>query len=229
MTKFSPACSYTISLAVALLAGACTTLSSPEEHEVPQETKQETSKANPPQDRLHEVAVGDTLSGIALQITGDARNWKTIADLNNITDPNTIRKGQVIVIPHSLIPTQASLPVAHSRPESSSEKSPDEPVPASETLAQDGESSQTRDRSGRAPLPDPEKPRQQEETGGWLIIRGTNFPREINTGPDSSSDILMQAWPGTRMQYIDRTDGWFKVITDKGQGYLNPDYATVRP
>lgn len=228
MTKVSPAYSYTICLVVVLLGGACSILSSPEDDKLTQPPKQETVKPTPHtphEDRLHEVRDGETLSAIALMTTGDARNWKTIADINNIIDPNTIKKGQVIVVPRSLIPPPGPPTVGNSKPQSISEK----PTPASEPPSQDSKSATERGRTAHTSGPDTDKPLAQKESGGWLVIRGTNYPREINTGPDSSSDILIQVWPGTRMRYVDRIDGWYKVTTDKGQGYLNPDYATVQP
>lgn len=63
------------------------------------------------------------------------------------------------------------------------------------------------------------------KTGGWLRTRGSNYPREINIKPDPTSDILTQVWPGTRLHYIDRVNGWYKVFTDRGIGYINPDYV----
>lgn len=46
------------------------------------------------------VQQGDSLSQIALDITGDADNWRKIAELNtNIADPNMIQPGQELKIP----------------------------------------------------------------------------------------------------------------------------------
>lgn len=45
------------------------------------------------------VRSGDTLSGIALRVYGNASRWPEIANANNITDPTTLRVGQVLVIP----------------------------------------------------------------------------------------------------------------------------------
>jgi hypothetical protein len=63
------------------------------------------------------------------------------------------------------------------------------------------------------------------KTEGWLLIRGSNYPREINTRPDPTSDILTQVWPGTRLHYVGRIKGWYKVATDLGFGYINPNYV----
>ncbi|MEN8130041.1 MAG: LysM peptidoglycan-binding domain-containing protein [Pseudomonadota bacterium] len=60
---------------------------------------------------------------------------------------------------------------------------------------------------------------------GWLLVRGSNYPREINIEPDPASDILTQVWPGTHLYYTERVDSWYKVITEKGYGYINPQYV----
>ncbi|MCP4410465.1 MAG: LysM peptidoglycan-binding domain-containing protein [Gammaproteobacteria bacterium] len=69
---------------------------------------------------------------------------------------------------------------------------------------------------------DPYPPTQPR---GWLLVRGTNYPREINMEPDPASDILTQVWPGTHLYYTERIDSWYKVITEKGYGYVNPEYV----
>jgi hypothetical protein len=53
----------------------------------------------------YKVANGETLSGIALALTGDARNWKTIHEMNRqeIPNPNRIAPGQRIRIPPTAI------------------------------------------------------------------------------------------------------------------------------
>ncbi len=45
------------------------------------------------------VAVGDTLAKIAQRFLGDPLRYKELATLNNISNPNLIKVGQVIVIP----------------------------------------------------------------------------------------------------------------------------------
>lgn len=234
MTQFPPAYLYVISFVVVLLGSACSTFSFLEDDKLTPSAAQETAKPSPPpaqKDQLHEVRGGETLSGIALVTTGDARNWKAIADLNNITDPNTIKQSQIILIPQSLIPSPTSTALAESTPGSTGKKPLRKPGPVSEPPVQDSTLSREKDGSTQNSISDPEKPlaREQEKAGGWLIIRGTNYPREINFRPDSSSDILTQAWPGTRMKYTGKKDGWYKVVTEKGPGYLNPDYGSVQP
>ena len=55
----------------------------------------------PRKDRTHTVAKGDSLSKIAKQFYGDAKQWKKIFEANKdtIKNPDLIFPGQVIKIP----------------------------------------------------------------------------------------------------------------------------------
>lgn len=48
------------------------------------------------------VKVGDTLAAIAQRVSGDARNYTTLARANNINDPRKLMAGQLLEIPKSL-------------------------------------------------------------------------------------------------------------------------------
>lgn len=45
------------------------------------------------------VQAGDTLSGIALRLLGDAQRYKELAALNKLADPSKIYPGQVLTLP----------------------------------------------------------------------------------------------------------------------------------
>jgi nucleoid-associated protein YgaU len=49
--------------------------------------------------RTYTVKRGDTLSGIAGKVLGNAGRWHDIANLNGIRDPRTLRVGQVLRLP----------------------------------------------------------------------------------------------------------------------------------
>lgn len=52
---------------------------------------------------IYIVKSGDSLSLIAQRVTGDLENWRTIASVNAILNPNTIYPGQQIIIPDSMV------------------------------------------------------------------------------------------------------------------------------
>ena len=54
------------------------------------------------EDILHEVAAGETLWDIAKMTTGDATNWHTIADMNNLDQSAAVFPGQTLIIPGEL-------------------------------------------------------------------------------------------------------------------------------
>jgi LysM repeat protein len=60
---------------------------------------------------------------------------------------------------------------------------------------------------------------------GWIMVTGSYYPREVKAKPDRAADSLMLVWPGTRLRYVDRQGIWYKVLTDKGEGYVDQDYA----
>ncbi len=53
----------------------------------------------PPAERTHVVRRGETLSGIAKSVYGDAALWRLIANANPRVDPKTIRPGTRLTIP----------------------------------------------------------------------------------------------------------------------------------
>lgn len=51
--------------------------------------------------RVHRVATGDTLQAMAWREYGDATQWRTIAEANDIDDPMRLTIGQELLIPTS--------------------------------------------------------------------------------------------------------------------------------
>ncbi|MDO6460115.1 LysM peptidoglycan-binding domain-containing protein [Granulosicoccaceae sp. 1_MG-2023] len=56
----------------------------------------------------HTVANTDTLSAIAQQYTGDAANWKRLAEFNGLQPPYSIRVGDELLIPDDSLPVPIS-------------------------------------------------------------------------------------------------------------------------
>ena len=49
--------------------------------------------------KRYKVKSGDTLSKIAAQLLGDPARWVDLAALNNLSNPNRIKGGQVLILP----------------------------------------------------------------------------------------------------------------------------------
>jgi len=67
-------------------------------------TAQATIGANPQgQDHIYTVATSETLWDIAKATTGDATNWHTLADVNDLNQNAGVFAGQSLIIPASLL------------------------------------------------------------------------------------------------------------------------------
>ena len=216
-----------------MLLSACSTLSKP--NEVRSDTENHTSsisahkpKYKTKQELAYVIKRGDTLSKIAQRITGNRKNWVQIAKKNNIYDPAKLRIGQEIVIPRELILSanrrnidslQVTDQTLLTNPQSQASRKEERPQTTSLPYSTQAK-----------PVPkvnETKETQQPDSSLGWIIIRGSYYPREVNREPDAISDVLLQVWPGTRLRYVERVNGWFKVITKQGTGYINPDYAFI--
>jgi LysM repeat protein len=177
---------------------------------------------------IYTIQPGDTLSEIAQRISGNKKNWRRIAKFNRITNPSKLRVGQAIAIPRYLIlPThehskdstlETTLPTqSKPRPSQSAEPKPDRNRVSSTKIG-----TESNDRENK-----PVRSQEIRNRSGWILVNGNYFPRELTREPDTISEIVTQVWPGTKLQFVDRVNGWYKVVTDQGTGYLNPDYATI--
>lgn len=61
--------------------------------------RQNPTSGTPNPNRTHQVRVGDTLDRVAAKYYGDSTKWRSIANVNGITDPLMIRPGQLLAIP----------------------------------------------------------------------------------------------------------------------------------
>lgn len=188
----------------------------------------------------HIVAPGDRLSDIALKYTGQIDQWEAIAAYNNITDPRTLRIGDNLTIPASMIPAQKSLAASSTTP-----------IREMSNTSQSGVTAAT---SGTLALQRTREVRNiQKSTGDVLIapvntnrtfdlnpieasnlstsrnnksqapqirVIGSYYPKGIYQQPASYSKLMMRVAPGTIFELEREVNDWYKVVTDQGVGYI---------
>ncbi len=178
-------------------------------------------------DQVYTVAPGDSLFKVAYKTTGDGSNWRQIAQANELKNPNLLNVGQSIVIPMELLTNSRSVteeePVQVALPESLDDtRSPEDLADLTanrpEVVEQHADSIDASDPIATA---------DQQPLGGWLIVTGTYYPREIKTNPGFGTDILLLATPGSRLRYTGVMNGWYTVETDKGVGYIESSYIQI--
>ena len=69
------------------------------EYKSPEQQIKELGLQSPDRTHTHVVERGDTLSGIAGNLYDDPREWRAIADHNNVTDPLDLKPGQIVEAP----------------------------------------------------------------------------------------------------------------------------------
>ncbi len=61
----------------------------------------------------------------------------------------------------------------------------------------------------------------------WVLVSGNYTPKGVYTRPDAGSRILTRVAPGARLRLEDSFDGWMKVDTEQGIGYLQAIDARI--
>jgi len=215
--------SIVIGLAV-FLSAACAT---------PQlEQDSDVEKAAAQADIRHIIAPGDRLSDIALKYTGKVSQWEAIAAYNNITDPRTLRIGDSVTIPSSMIPgsdrlsdetvklaknTNSSANVATGtlalqRTRDVEDETTDvkvEPVSINRTFELERMDESDIGTTHTAGVSPPK-----------IRVIGTYYPKGVYQQPASYSKLMMRVAPGTVFELDREVNDWYKVITSEGAGYL---------
>ncbi len=179
----------------------------------------------------HTVAPGDRLSDIALKYTGQIGQWEAIAAYNNITDPRTLRIGDTLTIPASMIP-------ARKRPVTSSVTSSGVAAATSGTLAlqRTREAQETQGEAGDvliapvntnrtfdlSPIETSSLNESHDNNSSQPRIRviGSYYPKGVYQQPASYSKLIMRVAPGTIFELEQEVNDWYKVVTDQGVGYI---------
>jgi len=182
-------------------------------------------------DVYYTVERGDQLSKIAAEVTGDAANWTQIAEINGIDDPRKIQVGQQIVVPGNLLPLEIAESVTTSVPTAVAIKSA-ERAPVQSTVWVDPEANAVTedvvitkaDPNKRFVLKpfgeDGETAAVDLSDNSYVKVIGSYFPKVVYQAPQLNAKLLMRVAPGTTFPLEKLDNGWYRVSTDQGSGFL---------
>lgn len=194
------------------------------------------------------VGAGETLWDFAKRTTGDATNWKQIADKNLFDEKQLamIRPGQKIYVPTDMvrsrdangvliakgaegtIPTATvggALPqdqeaVAATAAVLAGTNQPDGKVKIVEAAFQDNK--------GITPVTAESLSEEaamavaeNASESSKVMVSGTYYPKAVYNEADFSSSLLMRVSPGTQLLVSKAIGPWLEVKTDKGIGYVH--------
>lgn len=206
------------------------------------------------QDVIYTVKPGDSLSDIAGRLTGDVGNWQSIADYNNITDPRKLVPGDELRIPSSLLLqvyniNDRSIPGDNQRSDSvvaASASTATSGTPAIGTTMAVQRASDSDLISAQPVKLHPVSVNRsfelipfdrQSATNSRSVsfassapavrVIGTYFPKGVYEGPANYSRLIMRVSPGTVFELDSEVNDWYKVITDKGVGYVRAADAVL--
>lgn len=196
------------------------------------------------------VGEGETLWDFAKRTTGDATNWKTIADKNLFGEQQlaSIRPGQKIYVPSDMvrerdangvliaIGAEGTVPTATAGGVTPANK---EAIDAStavlagtNTPVAEGDikivEAAYQEDNVIKPITAESLSNEaavavasNEEKLGKVMVRGTYYPKAVYNDADFSSSLLMRVSPGTQLVVSKAIGPWLEVKTDKGVGYVH--------
>ncbi len=186
----------------------------------------------------HTVAPGDRLSDISLKYTGEIGQWEAIAAYNNITDPRTLRIGDTLTIPASMIPARkrpatSSVTTSTNRGTSSGAAAAttgtlalQRTLEVQETQGEVGDVLIAPVNTNRTfdltPIESTSLNASHDNNSSPPQIRviGSYYPKGVYQQPASYSKLMMRVAPGTIFELEREVNDWYKVVTDQGVGYI---------
>lgn len=194
------------------------------------------------------VGPGETLWDFAKRTTGDATNWKMIADKNLLDEQQlkTIRPGQQIYVPTDIVRSrdangvliakgaEGTVPTATvggAMPKNKEAIDASTAVLAG-TNQPEGEikivEAAFQDNKGITPVTAESLSQEaavavaeNESKLGKVMVSGTYYPKAVYNEADFSSSLLMRVSPGTQLLVSKAIGPWLEVKTDKGVGYVH--------
>lgn len=191
------------------------------------------------------VGAGETLWDFAKRTTGDATNWKSIADKNLFDEKQlaTIRPGQKIYVPTDMVRSrdasgvlialgaeetgtvggmipQNKEAIAASAAVLAGTNQPDGQVKIVEAAYQDNDgitpvTAESLSQEAALAVAD------NDDKDGKVMVSGTYYPKAVYNEADFSSSLLMRVSPGTQLLVSKAIGPWLEVKTEKGVGYVH--------
>lgn len=207
--------------------------------------RQAEQPAAQPADVSYEVKAGDRLSDIAQTLTGKASNWQRIATYNNISDPKSLVAGDVLRVPQTLLRQIYTLG-AQAQDAVIEEKAAITPsAPATLPVTTGNGFSVARGRNTTTetsaainisavevnrsfelqPLTEPlfASVADNDSAGTTTVqvkVVGSYYPKGLYDEPANYARLIQRVSPGTVFTLEAQVNDWYKVISDKGVGYL---------
>lgn len=234
MMKPSNTTPYNAALAVFVAAAlsACNTL----DNKTPVAEDQYTpAPIQQSADLYYVVRRGDLLGTIAEKLTGQRSNWEAIAEANGVTDPRKLRVGQRLVIPGYLMPPTISTNASNTVPSAVALQSVDrtgtgaKATQAQVTIDDVGpdaadvviKKANPNKRFVLTPLGEETETTHANLNGhDYIKVVGTYFPKVVYRSPQLDAQLLMRVAPGTTFPLEKLDNGWYRVSTDQGIGFL---------
>ncbi len=193
-----------------------------------------------PKSFTYEVKSGDRLSDIAMSITGNISDWKSIASFNGIDDPRSLAVGDTLVIPEELLPETLSRKgkINNSVIQVAANNSSPLPIPTGNTVSVARTTTVANDQIAVFPvsvnrsfsLQPITEPIQQsalvtsssryDALAPTIRVLGTYYPIAVYREPANYSQLVKRVAPGTEMQLDSAVNDWYKIVTDDGFGYI---------
>ncbi len=194
------------------------------------------------------VGEGETLWDFAKRTTGDATNWKSIAEKNLLGEQQiaSIRPGQKIYVPTDMVRSrdengvliakgeEGNIPTATVggvTPTNKAAIDASTAVLAGTNKPEDAEikivEAAYQDEKNITPVTAESLSKEAamevatNDKLGKVMVRGTYYPKAVYNEADFSSSLLMRVSPGTQLLVSKAIGPWLEVQTDKGVGYVH--------
>lgn len=180
-----------------------------------------TVQTVPAPDLFYTVERGDQLASIAESLTGDINNWSAIADFNGINNPRKLRIGQQLIVPGFLFPSAVAMQSFERESVPVDTIHTDQTIVGPTMVKVVVTKADPNKHFVLTPLGEDADSVQTELSGNDHIkVMGSYFPKVVYRSPQLDAKLLMRVAPGTTFPLEMLDDGWYRISTDQGVGFL---------